>query len=92
MAEAYVYNMAEAGRIKNNHFLQKYSVDPATLINKISDKISTGYSKQLSYAGRLQVIVDVLFSIHNFWGMVLIQPQSVLKKVDRRCRMFLWGQ
>ncbi|WMV40414.1 hypothetical protein MTR67_033799 [Solanum verrucosum] len=46
---------------------------------------------QLSYAGRLQIINAVSFSIHNFWGAVFILPQSVLKQVDKICREYLWG-
>ncbi|WMV28665.1 hypothetical protein MTR67_022050 [Solanum verrucosum] len=54
-------------------------------------RIKTGYVVQLSYAGRLQIINVVLFSIHNFWGAVFILPQSVLKQVDKICREYLWG-
>lgn len=36
------------------------------LIDKITSKISSAYSKQLSYTGRLQIINVVLFSIHSF--------------------------
>ncbi|KAK4717695.1 hypothetical protein R3W88_016033 [Solanum pinnatisectum] len=53
--------------------------------------ITVAYSKQLSYAGRLQVINAVLFSIYSFWGTVFILPQSILKEVDKKCRAFLWG-
>ncbi|KAH0777369.1 hypothetical protein KY290_008780 [Solanum tuberosum] len=51
-----------------------------SLIDKITHRIKVTYSKQLSYAGRLQVINAVLFSIHSFWGAVFILPQSILKK------------
>ncbi|KAH0721233.1 hypothetical protein KY290_006150 [Solanum tuberosum] len=61
------------------------------LIDKITSKITSAYSKQLSYAGRLQIINDVLFSIHSFWSSVFILPQSVLKNVDKKCRDYLWG-
>lgn len=52
-------------------------------IDKITNRVTKGYAKQLSYAGRLQIINVVLFSIHNFWGAAFILPQRVLKKVDR---------
>ncbi|XP_059311443.1 uncharacterized protein LOC132063004 [Lycium ferocissimum] len=42
-------------------------LDCNVLIAKITDRIRNGYSKQLSYAGRLQIINVVLLSIHNFW-------------------------
>lgn len=61
------------------------------LTRKITQRLKTGYAKMLSYAGRLQIITAVLFSIHNFWGAVFILPQSVVKEVDRLCREYLWG-
>ncbi|XP_070050321.1 uncharacterized protein [Nicotiana tomentosiformis] len=61
------------------------------LIEKITHRIKVTYEKKLSYAGRLQVITAVLFSIYSFWGAVFILPQSVLKEVDKRCRDYLWG-
>ncbi|XP_075099242.1 uncharacterized protein LOC142176077 [Nicotiana tabacum] len=61
------------------------------LIDKITNKIKLTYTKQLSYAGTLQIINSVFFSIYNFCGSVFILPQSVLKEVDRKCREYLWG-
>lgn len=60
------------------------------LVDKITGRINNGYSRQLSYIGRLQIISAVLFSIHNFWQALFILPQSVLK-VDRKSRKFIWG-
>lgn len=40
------------------------------LIEKITQRITTVYSKKLSYADRLQVVNTVLFSIHSFSGVV----------------------
>lgn len=54
------------------------------LIDKIITRINTVYSKQLSYAGRLQVVTAVLFSLHSFCGSSFILPQSVLKEVDKK--------
>ncbi|XP_070007307.1 uncharacterized protein [Nicotiana sylvestris] len=61
--------------------------DCQMLIGKIIHRISVTYSKQLSYAGRLQVVNSVLFSIHSFWGNVFILPQSVVKGVDRQQKL-----
>ncbi|XP_019256268.1 PREDICTED: uncharacterized protein LOC109234654 [Nicotiana attenuata] len=65
-------------------------MDCKQLVDKITSKI-TAYTRQLSYAGRLQIIMVVLFSIYNFWSAVFILPQSVVKLVDKKCRDFLWG-
>ncbi|XP_019263739.1 PREDICTED: uncharacterized protein LOC109241453 [Nicotiana attenuata] len=40
-------------------------MDCKQLVDKITNKI-TAYTRQLSYAGRLQIIMAVLFSIYNF--------------------------
>ncbi|WMV25245.1 hypothetical protein MTR67_018630 [Solanum verrucosum] len=61
------------------------------LIMKITNRINIGYSKLLSYAGRIQVVTAVLFSIHNFWGSVFILPKSILKEVDKIYRNYIWG-
>nr|XP_009620294.1 uncharacterized protein LOC104112156 [Nicotiana tomentosiformis] len=61
------------------------------LIVKITEKIRATSARHLSYAGKLQVINSVLFSVHNFWGAVFVLPQSVLNEVDRKCMEFLWG-
>ncbi|KAH0738207.1 hypothetical protein KY290_036912 [Solanum tuberosum] len=68
-------------------------MDCQQMVDKITNKIKEAYSKHLSYAGRLQVIMDVLFSMYNFWGAVFILPQSVLTEIDGKCRIFygeLW--
>ncbi|XP_060212170.1 uncharacterized protein LOC132639766 [Lycium barbarum] len=61
------------------------------LCQKITEKIRTVSTRHLSYAGKLQIINSVFFSLHNFWGSVFILPQSVIKEVDKKCREFLWG-
>lgn len=48
------------------------------------------YSKQLSYAGRIQVINVVSFAIYNFLGVVFIVPHCVLKELDSKCRKPIW--
>ncbi|XP_019244454.1 PREDICTED: uncharacterized protein LOC109224322 [Nicotiana attenuata] len=66
-------------------------VECHALVEKITKRVCNGYSKLLSYAGRIQIINVVLFSIYNFWGAVFILPQSVVKSIDRICRDYLWG-
>nr|XP_009600178.1 uncharacterized protein LOC104095699 [Nicotiana tomentosiformis] len=61
------------------------------LMGKITNGVRNAYSRCLSYAGRLQIINVVLFSIYNFWEAVFILPQSVLKEMDKICRDYLWG-
>ncbi|WMV44651.1 hypothetical protein MTR67_038036 [Solanum verrucosum] len=51
-----------------------------SLIDKITHRIKITYSKQLSYAGRLQVINAVLFSIHSFWEQYSSFPRVFSRK------------
>nr|XP_009603288.1 uncharacterized protein LOC104098298 [Nicotiana tomentosiformis] len=60
-------------------------------MERITSRIRCGYAKQFSYAGRLQIINSIIFSIHSFWGLIFILPYSILKEVDQKCRDFLWG-
>lgn len=66
-------------------------VDCHVLVERITSRVTTGYFKSLSYAGRLQVIIAVIFFIYNYWGALFILPQSIIKKVDKICQDFLWG-
>ncbi|XP_075106858.1 uncharacterized protein LOC142179868 [Nicotiana tabacum] len=61
------------------------------LVEKITSRIKIGYSRTLSYAGRLQIITAILFCLYNFWEAVFILPRSVLKEVDKQWRDYLWG-
>jgi len=47
-------------------------------------------SKRLSYAGRLQLIRSVLFSIQVYWSSIFILPKEVCKVIDQILRSFLW--
>ncbi|XP_047264670.1 uncharacterized protein LOC124896857 [Capsicum annuum] len=51
-------------------------MDCHALVGKITERINVTNSKKLSYAGRLQVVNVVLFSIHSFWGAAFILPQQ----------------
>lgn len=60
-------------------------------MEKITKRIKSSFSKHIPYAGTLQVINVVLFSVYNFWGAVFILSQSVIKEVDRKYGEYLWG-
>ncbi|XP_070005437.1 uncharacterized protein [Nicotiana sylvestris] len=71
--------------------LRKWNkIDCQMLVRKITHRITVTCSKQLSYAGRLQIVNAALFSIHSFWGAVFILPQSALKEVDRLYSSWYW--
>ena len=61
------------------------------LILKISSRIESWANKFLSFFGRLQLIIYVLFSVQNHWLAHFIIPMGVLKIIQRRLAHFLWN-
>jgi hypothetical protein len=47
-------------------------------------------SKHLSFAGRLQLISSVLFSLQVFWSSILILPKVVINLLEQKLNRFLW--
>ncbi|XP_020262882.1 uncharacterized protein LOC109838863 [Asparagus officinalis] len=47
--------------------------------------------KNLSYAGRIQLIKTVILGIQTYWTSNYILPIRVLEKIDMLCSAFLWG-
>ncbi|XP_039005550.1 uncharacterized protein LOC120132944 [Hibiscus syriacus] len=62
----------------------------AVLIDKIKQRLHHWSNRDLSYAGRLELIRSVLFSVSNYWYRHLILPHSILLKVDQLCSRFFW--
>ena len=60
------------------------------LIDRITGKINHWSNKLLSYAGRLQLIKSVTFSIANYWMQCFPLPKFVIHKINTVCRNFLW--
>lgn len=60
------------------------------LIAKIKARISSWTNKFLSYAGRLQLIKSVIFSIQSFWSSHFILPAAMLKDLKSIMSRFLW--
>ena len=60
------------------------------LVDRITDKASSWKCRALSYAGRLQLIKSVLFSIQVYWSSMFILPKVVIRKVEAILRAFLW--
>ena len=64
--------------------------DCVVLIEKITARINSWTSRFLSYAGRLQLIQSVLFSIQNYWCRHFILPKCVIKEINQKCSKFFW--
>ena len=61
-----------------------------SLINRITSRIRLWTSASLTYAGHLQLIKAVLFSIQVYWSTSMMLPVSVVKKIESIMASFLW--
>lgn len=64
--------------------------DCQPLVDKIQAMVRHWSANSLSFAGRLQRIRAVLFSISNYWCRQLILPKSVLQRINQLCSRFFW--
>lgn len=61
------------------------------LVEKMSARIRTWSSINLSYSRRVQLINFVLLSIHVYWAQVYVLPRSMMESIEKVCRVFLWS-
>ncbi|GJY29200.1 hypothetical protein Tco_0404967 [Tanacetum coccineum] len=64
--------------------------DCKILVERVQDRIGNWKNKSLSFAGRLQLIMSVLSSMHLYWASVFILPNRILDDLDQLMRGFLW--
>lgn len=67
----------------------KYA-DCKVLIDKIISRTKSWTNKYLSYAGRIQLIKSVLFSMQTYWSSIFLLPKKVVKEVETILRSFFW--
>jgi hypothetical protein len=60
------------------------------LVERITARIQLWTSSSLTYAGRLQLIKSVLFSIQVYWASIFILPGATIKKIESILTAFLW--
>lgn len=60
------------------------------LIQKLTSRISSWVCLVLSFAGRLQLIKAVLFSVQAFWTNHFLLPKGVHKHMQQLFTRFLW--
>jgi hypothetical protein len=58
--------------------------DCQALIMKITSRIDSWISKSLTFAGRLQLISSILYSIHVYWSSVFILPKKIIKAIEKK--------
>ena len=64
--------------------------DCEALMDRLKARITNWSTKMLSYAGRVQLIQSILFSIQNFWCRNFILPKEMLNMINQLCAGFLW--
>lgn len=69
--------------------LRKSEYSP--LIDNIKKRLQSWQVRLLSYAGRLQLIKAVIYSMVNFWLSAFVFPKSCLKEIESLCRNYLWS-
>ncbi|XP_062118848.1 uncharacterized protein LOC133832534 [Humulus lupulus] len=67
------------------------AADCGEIIEKIQRNLHSWASRNLSFAGRAQLIHSVLLGIRNFWMNIFILPQKVVAVIDKSYRDYLWG-
>lgn len=66
-------------------------MDYQPLVDKVVARISSWTVGHLSFAGRLQLIQSILFSLINFWTAIFPQLKKCLEKFEKICNAFLWS-
>ncbi|XP_059302025.1 uncharacterized protein LOC132053954 [Lycium ferocissimum] len=61
------------------------------LVEKITARITNWMARELSYAGRLQLIRAVLFGVQAYWSQLFLLPQKVINLIEAACRSYLWS-
>ena len=65
--------------------------DSKPLIDKITTRTDSWAAKSLSYAGRLQSIQSVIFSLQGYWSRMFILPKKVIKAIEQKLSSVLWN-
>jgi len=61
------------------------------LVDRITSKVWHWTCRTLSYAGRVQLINSLLFSIQVFWASLFLLPGQVIKNMEQIMKSFLWS-
>lgn len=60
-------------------------------LERITSKLNSWTVKSLSFAGKVRMVVSVIYGMVNFWGSVFDLPKRFYARVDSLCLAFLWG-
>ncbi|KAL9830379.1 putative RNA-directed DNA polymerase [Arabidopsis thaliana] len=65
--------------------------DYTPLIEQIRRRIESWTARFLSFAGRLNLISSVLWSVCNFWMAAYRLPTECIREIEKSCSAFLWS-
>lgn len=65
--------------------------DYQPLLDKIRAKVTSWQARHLSFAGRLQLIQSVLYSIISFWASVFPLSKGCIDALEKMLSAFLWS-
>ena len=65
--------------------------DCTMLIENVKKRIDDWRNKTLFFAGRLQLIVSVLQSLHIYWASIFILPIHICNDIDKLLKGFFYG-
>ncbi|XP_059430260.1 uncharacterized protein LOC132163900 [Corylus avellana] len=68
-----------------------FAADCGALLDRITGLIDSWLSKHLSYAGRLQLLSSVLYSLQVYWTGIFILPKKVIQAIEQKFNRFLWN-
>jgi hypothetical protein len=88
-------------RMNEGHFPVRYlgvplistrlsAPDCMALLDRITSRIDSWIAKNLSYAGRLQLLSSVLYSLQVYWTGIFILPKKIIKAIEQKFNRFLW--
>ncbi|GJV05024.1 uncharacterized protein Tco_1338593 [Tanacetum coccineum] len=66
--------------------------DCKVLVERVQNRINDWKNKYLSFAGRLQLVMSVLSSMHGYWASVFILPATIIHETEQLMCGFLWCQ
>jgi hypothetical protein len=66
------------------------SIHYGPLLDKLRAKTDGWLAQSLSFAGRLELIKTVLYSILSYWYFSYEFPEKIIGEIERICANFLW--
>jgi hypothetical protein len=67
------------------------ATDCDALLEKITARINSWLSRNLSYAGRLQFVSSMLYSVQVHWSSIFILPKKIIRAIEQKFNRFLWN-